>query len=194
MKNTALKNVLSPLYKSEDWWAVWLGLALLGLSSTRSLFWVPKIGKWTIDLSVAISVSNTPYLFALGLLLLFVTSIPVAALKNNLKEYLAGFPIIFILSLMALLIASQDYVNYLGLEYVLWALLIGLFISNVISAPQWLKSSIKTELFIKIGLVLLGAEILFGTLLATGSFGIFEITVGLFMVWYFCYYLAVKLG
>ncbi len=194
MKNTVLKNVLFPLYKSEDWWAVWLGLALLGLSSANLLLWIPRIGRWTIDLSVAISVSNTPYLLALGLLLLLVTSIPAAAMKNNLREYSAGFPIIFILSLVALLIASQDYVNYLGLEYVLWALLIGLFISNVIGAPQWLKSSIKTELFIKIGLVLLGSEILFGTLLAAGAFGLFEITVGLFMVWYFCYYLAVKLG
>lgn len=194
MKNTVAKNVLFPLYKSEDWWAVWLGLTLLGLSSARLLLWVPKIGKWTIDLSMAISISNTPCLLAFGLLLLLVTSIPVAALKNNLKEYLKGFPIIFALSLAALLIASQNYINYLGLEYVLWALLLGSFISNVIGVPQWLKSSIRTELLIKIGLVLLGAEILFGTLLAAGAFGLFEITVGLFIVWYFCYYLAVKLG
>lgn len=194
MKDTALRNVLSPLYKGEDWWAVWLGFAILGLSSANLLLWIPRIGKWTIELSVAISVSNTPYLLALGLLLLLVTSIPVAAMKNNLREYSAGFPIIFILSLMALLIASQDYVNYLGLEYVLWALLIGLFISNVIGVPQWLRSSIKTELFIKIGLVLLGSEILFGTLLAAGALAFPEITLGLFIVWYFCYYLAVKLG
>ncbi|MCX8170497.1 MAG: putative sulfate exporter family transporter [Candidatus Bathyarchaeota archaeon] len=188
------ESVLFPLYKSEDWWALWLGLALLGLSSANLFLWLPKIGRWTTDLSWAIQASSLPYLIALVLLLLFVTSIPVAALKNNLRKYLAGLPIIFILSLVSLLLAQQESINYWGLEYVLWALLIGLFISNVIGVPQWLKSSIKTELFIKIGLVLLGAEVLLGVVLAAGALGLFEITVGLFTVWYFCYYLAVKLG
>jgi uncharacterized membrane protein YadS len=194
LKNFALKKAISSLYKSEDWWAVWLGFALLGLSSAHLLLWTPKIGKWSLNPSTAIDISDIPYLIAFGLLLLLVTSIPVAFMKNSLKKYLAGFPIIFVLSLASIFIANQEYVNYLGLEYVLWALLIGLFISNVVGLPEWLRASVRTEMFIKIGLVLLGAEILFGTLLAAGAFGLFEITVGLFMVWYFCYYLAVKLG
>jgi uncharacterized integral membrane protein (TIGR00698 family) len=194
MKNSALKNTFSSLYRSEDWWAVWLGFALIGLSSAYLLLWVPKVDKWSLNPSTAIGISDIPYLIAFGLFLLLVTSIPVAFMKNSLKKYLVGFPIIFALSLASLFIASQEYINYLGLEYVLWALLIGLFISNTIELPEWLKASIKTEMFIKIGLVLLGAEILFGTLLAAGAFGLFEITVGLFAVWYFCYYLAVKLG
>ncbi|MEM3479238.1 MAG: putative sulfate exporter family transporter, partial [Candidatus Bathyarchaeia archaeon] len=188
------KSIIFPLYKSEDWWAVWLGLALLGLSIANFFAWLPKIGKWAIDVSSAIPISSAPYFIALGLFLLFVTSIPVATLKNNLKEYLAGFPVIFILSIASLLLAQQEGINYWGLEYVLWALLIGLFISNIIGVPRWLKTSIKTELFIKIGLVLLGAEILFSTILSAGALGLFEITVGLFAVWYFCYYLAVRLG
>lgn len=188
------KSIIFPLYKSEDWWAVWLGLALLGLSIANLFTWLPRIGRWTIDVSSAIPISSAPYFIMLGLLLLFVTSIPVAALKNNLKEYLAGFPVIFILSIASLLLAQQEGINYWGLEYVLWALLIGLFISNIIGVPGWLKTSIKTELFIKIGLVLLGAEILFSTILSAGALGLFEITVGLFAVWYFCYYLAVRLG
>jgi uncharacterized integral membrane protein (TIGR00698 family) len=194
MKNSALKNTFSSLYRSEDWWAVWLGFALIGLSSAYLLLWVPKVDKWSLNPSTAIGISDIPYLIAFGLFLLLVTSIPVAFMKNSLKKYLVGFPIIFALSLASLFIASQEYINYLGLEYVLWALLIGLFISNTIELPEWLKASIKTEMFIKIGLVLLGVEILFGTLLAAGAFGLFEITVGLFAVWYFCYYLAVKLG
>jgi len=194
LKNSALKNAFPSLYKSEDWWAVWLGFALLGLSSAHLLLWAPRINRWVLDPSVAINISDTPYLVAFGLFLLLVTSIPVAFMRSSLKKYSAGFPIIFALSLASLFIASQEYVNYLGLEYVLWALLVGLFISNAIGLPEWLKASIRTEMFIKIGLVLLGAEIFFSTLLAAGAFGFFEITVGLFIVWYFCYYLAVKLG
>ncbi|MGB9623082.1 MAG: putative sulfate exporter family transporter, partial [Candidatus Bathyarchaeia archaeon] len=184
----------SSLYKSEDWWAVWLGFALLGLSVANSLLWVPKIGKWDTNVFSSISVSTLTYFVALALLLLLISSISVIVMKYNPKGYVLSFPLVFALSFIAILIANQSYVNYLGLEYVLWALLLGLFINNVIGLPEVFKSSIKTELFIKTGLVLLGAEILFNTLLSAGAFGLFEITVGLFTVWYFCYYLAIKLG
>jgi uncharacterized integral membrane protein (TIGR00698 family) len=59
-----------------------------------------------------------------------------------------------------------------GLEYVLWALIIGLVISNTIGVPDFLKPAIRTELFIKIGLVLLGAEILFSRILNLGIQGL----------------------
>jgi len=184
----------SSLYRSEDWWAVWLGFALLGLSVANLLPWIPKIGRWGTDVFSYIGISSLPYFAALALLLLIISSISIVAMKNSLKEYALGFPLVFALSFIAILIANQSYVNYLGLEYVLWALLLGMFISNVVGLPGRLKSSIKTELFIKTGLVLLGTEILFNTLLSAGAFGLFEITVGLFTVWYFCYYLAIKLG
>lgn len=185
---------MSSLYRSEDWWAVWLGLALLGLSVINMFSWIPKTGRWDIDVSSSIRVSDLPYFVALALFLLLISSIPIIAAKSSLKEYLLGFPLIFALSFIAMLTASQSYVNYLGLEYVLWALLLGIFVGNVIGLPKQFKTSIRTELFIKIGLVLLGAEILFHTLLSAGAFGLFEITVGLFIVWYFCYYVAIKLG
>ncbi len=75
-----------------------------------------------------------------------------------------------------------------------WALILGLFISNVIGVPAWLKPAIKTELFIKIGLVLLGAEILFPKILSAGIFGMIQAFIVVTMVWYFCYFLALKAG
>jgi len=184
----------SSLYRNEDWWSVWLGFALLGLSVANLLPWIPKIGKWDTDIFSSIGISSLPYFAAMALVLLIISSVSIVAMKNSLKGYVLGFPLVFALSFIAILIANQSYVNYLGLEYVLWALLLGIFISNVVGLPKWLKSSIKTELFIKTGLVLLGTEILFNTLLSAGASGLFEITVGLFTVWYFCYYLAIKLG
>ncbi|MEM2173198.1 MAG: putative sulfate exporter family transporter [Candidatus Bathyarchaeia archaeon] len=183
----------SSLYRSEDWWAVWLGFALLGLSVVNLFSWIPSIGKWDTDIFASI-ISHSLYFIALALLLLVISIIPIATMKGDLKSYVLGFPLVFILSFIAILIANQNYVNYWGLEYVFWALLLGLFVNNIVGLPERFKSSIKTELFIKIGLVLLGAEILFNTLLSAGAFGLFEITVGLFIVWYFCYYLAIKLG
>ena len=49
----------------------------------------------------------------------------------------------------------------------------GLLISNTIRTPEWLMRGAKTEMFIKTGLVLLGAEILFGKILKLGGPGLF---------------------
>ena len=56
---------------------------------------------------------------------------------------------------------------------VAWAILFGLLISNTIGTPNWVKPAVQTEYFIKTGLVLLGAEILFGKILSIGVPGIF---------------------
>jgi len=184
----------SSLWKKEDWWAVWLGFFLLALASTRIITSLPKISKWSLNPDAAFLVSDIPYFFLLGVCLLLLTSVAVLAMKEKMKGYWAGFPLVFLLSFLALLLSNQKTINEWGFEYVIWALVFGLVIANTVGTPKWLKAAARTELFIKIGLVLLGAEILFNVLLSAGAFGLFEITVGLFIVWYFCYYLAIRFG
>ena len=84
-------------------------------------------------------------------------------------------------------IANQTNIKYWGLSYALWALLVGLLISNTIGTPSWLKAGAKTELFIKIGLVLLGAEILFKKILTLGA-------PGLMVAWIFATAYIILLG
>ena len=57
--------------------------------------------------------------------------------------------------------------------YAAWAILFGLLISNTVGTPNWVKPAVQTEYFIKTGLVLLGAEILFSKVVAIGIPGIF---------------------
>ena len=80
---------------------------------------------------------------------------------------------VFLLGTLALVLAGQSVIKYYNLEYALWALLVGLLISNTIGTPSWLRSAACTEFYIKTGLVLLGAEIIFGRLLALGLPGVF---------------------
>ena len=61
----------------------------------------------------------------------------------------------------------------IGFGYAAWAILLGLLISNTIGTPEWVKPALNTPFYIKTGLVLLGAEILFGKILAIGLPGIF---------------------
>jgi len=55
----------------------------------------------------------------------------------------------------------------------LWALVLGLIISNTVGTPKFLTPALQTEFYIKTGLVLLGAEVLFHQLVALGKPGIF---------------------
>jgi uncharacterized membrane protein YadS len=68
--------------------------------------------------------------------------------------------------------AGQEVVKQYGFEYVLWALLLGLVISNTVGTPVWMRGAVRGELFIKWGLVLLGAEVLIGKLVLLGLPGI----------------------
>lgn len=87
-------------------------------------------------------------------------------------RFAVAFPFVFALALLAYTIASQTTIKSLGLEYALWALLLGLFIANVGGTPQWLRAAVTSELYIKIGLVLFGASLLFGEIIALGLPGI----------------------
>ncbi|HEX6963546.1 MAG TPA: putative sulfate exporter family transporter [Lacipirellula sp.] len=92
-------------------------------------------------------------------------------------ERVRGFPRaflgVFLLALFALLLAEQKVVKHYNLEYALWALIVGLMISNTVGTPAWLRPAVRTEFYIKTGLVLLGAEVLINRLLALGIPGVF---------------------
>jgi uncharacterized integral membrane protein (TIGR00698 family) len=99
---------------------------------------------------------------------------------------------VFALAAVAQFVAGNHTVLYYGLEYVLWCLFLGLFVSNVIGLPAWLKPAVRTELYIKTGLVVLGSGILFGEILQAGAYGIVQAVLVVTVVWYFTYWLAKK--
>ncbi|TWU16154.1 YeiH family protein [Allorhodopirellula heiligendammensis] len=99
-------------------------------------------------------------------LVLFVTG-------GRAREFLLGFPAIFLLAVLSYVMAGQAFVSAYNLEYALWALVVGLVISNTVGTPEWMRGAVRTEFFIKTGLVLLGSEILMSRLLALGLPGVF---------------------
>lgn len=109
-------------------------------------------------------------------------------------NFTKGFPIVFILSALSYFVADNNVVHFYGLEVVFWALLFGLIISNFFGVPEWLKTAVKTEFFIKIGLVLLGAEVLFGTIVKVGAYGMVQAVIVIALVFYVCFWVAKKLG
>ncbi len=120
--------------------------------------------------------------------------IGIAIMGMPVGKFTSGFPIVFILSLIAAIVGGNSTITYYGLETVFWSLIIGLVVSNIFGVPGWIKEAVKTEYFIKIGLVLLGAEILFTTIVKVGAYGMVQAIIVIFLVFYFCFWFAKRLG
>jgi uncharacterized integral membrane protein (TIGR00698 family) len=155
----------------------------------------PKTGwtGWTVLSTEVFTSGNTVRLIMTFLYFLLFAAIGALIMGKNLKSLLKSFPIIFILSMLAQFIASSGSMKDLGLETVLFSLLIGLFISNVLKTPDWLKEGMQSEFYIKIGLVMLGATILFSEIMKAGLYGVLQAVVVVFSVWYFAFWIAKKL-
>ena len=73
----------------------------------------------------------------------------------------------------AMILGKQSTMAYYGIGVEPWGIMFGMIIANTIGTPQWMKPALQVEYFIKTGLVLLGAEILFDKIIAIGTAGIF---------------------
>jgi uncharacterized membrane protein YadS len=156
----------------EDWWSVALGLVLLAGAVAGLVGAPPAIGSWETSPLAAV-----PGSVAAGLLILLVglgalTAVAVAASGGPWRAYLAGFPLVLGLAVLAKLIGAQATLHAYGLSYALWALALGLLVANTTGTPAWLLAGARSELFIKTGLVVLGAEILAGRIVTLGAPGL----------------------
>jgi uncharacterized integral membrane protein (TIGR00698 family) len=182
-----------PIWQNEDWMATFIGLLILLLAIIGWMPQTPKLGKWT-SLAEAFpqgwgTILSVLICFIATAVLTFIGGI---FLKFDLKRYIPGFLVIFILSFIALVIADQKNVNYWGIEYVLWALVFGLIISNFFKVPQILLAAGQTEFFIKIGLVCMGADILFSVILKAGFLGVIQAILVATTVWFMTYWICRK--
>ncbi|OYW17170.1 MAG: hypothetical protein B7Z55_13070, partial [Planctomycetales bacterium 12-60-4] len=94
-------------------------------------------------------------------------------LGRRMDQFIPGFACLSLLAVLAQVLADHELIKHFGLEYALWALVVGLIISNTVGTPSFLMAAVSTEFYIKTGLVLLGAEVLFHRLLALGLPGVF---------------------
>ncbi len=92
---------------------------------------------------------------------------------NSMTKFMAGFVFIFFMAVIAYIAEGNATMKNYGIGYAAWAILFGLIISNTVGTPRWVMPAVQTEYYIKTGLVLLGAEILFGKILLIGVPGIF---------------------
>jgi uncharacterized integral membrane protein (TIGR00698 family) len=163
------------LFRTEDWWTIWLGTLLLVLSATGVIKTVPRLKGWTNTITDALPTDLIPGLLALGVFLAAICGIAYGVIKRSGREagrFLLGYPVVFLLAVLAYVGGNQATMKHYGVNDVIWALALGLIISNVFGKPKWLVPALQTELFIKTGLVVMGAELLFNRILVLGGYGL----------------------
>lgn len=174
----------SNLFKKEDWWAVWLGLGIVlaaifmfkaGTSLKPIAMKVPTWSEFsTVSAHFAENIGGYLLLF---IVLTAVFSIAIKTLGHNLKEFIVGFAFVFIMSVVIMILGSNTWFKAYNLEAPLVALALGLIIGNFIKLPKFLNASLRTEFYVKTGIVLLGATLPFTLILQAGPMAFGQATL-----------------
>ncbi|MBL0738251.1 putative sulfate exporter family transporter [Flavobacterium sp. GN10] len=179
----------------EDWTVVILGFLIIGISLFIFLPEVP-IFKWTNETDLIANVFQIKNLQIIGLQFIYFLLIGIIGtflVGKSVRNFILAFPIVYFLTLIALILAGNAKIKALNLEAVIFSLIIGLIIGNLFNLPEWFRSALSTELFVKIGLVLLGSSVIFSDILKAGSLGLIQALVVVLSVWYFAFWLCRKL-
>jgi len=179
-----MKSNISDLWKKEDWLAIWIGAVVVILASIAVIsqafdFSAFKFSTWhlweneTSRLPLIDQINGTFWikLIRTFIVLAVLFTIGVKLQGEKVRKYLPAFAALFVIAIVVRLVSAEFTLNRY-LEWAFWALLIGLLISNTVGVPEWLKPAIKTEYYIKTGLVIMGFSVLFSNIAKFGLYGL----------------------
>ena len=154
---------------TEDWLAVWIGFIVIAIGCVAVLtgwfdFSALKFSTWSVGESAAtkavgLGTQMGTWVFWRKLLVtvlvlgvLFAGGIKLQG--GKVGKFIPAFLGLFVLAVVVRLISAEFTLNRY-LEWAFWALIVGLLISNTVGVPKWLKPAIRTEYYIKTGLVII---------------------------------------
>lgn len=176
-------------YLTEDWIVTFLSIPLLILAGFATFLpnGGPKIPSQLDSLDAWLNIGT---FFLIAIVILYLGNL---ILKRPLKGLLPSFVVIFVIAVLAQFVAKIPAVKFYGFEAVFFSVIFGLIIRNLFHIPEWLKPAIQGEFFIKIGVVCLGATVLFRDVMKSGAAGLIQAVFVVGIVWFFAYLLARKL-
>jgi uncharacterized membrane protein YadS len=122
-----------------------------------------------------------------------IFTVSVMTMGHSARQYLAGYVILFAASLAIFYLAAWTVMKQLHLGAPLLALLIGLVIGNLKVMPPWFKTSLRTEYYIKTGIVLLGATLPLTLIYTAGPIAFLQATIVSVVTWGTIYLAATRL-
>jgi uncharacterized integral membrane protein (TIGR00698 family) len=84
---------------------------------------------------------------------------------------------------------KAHHITFPNIEYVLWAILFGILISNIVGVPRIFRAGVATyEFWLKAGIILLGARFILGDILKLGGISLILVFIAFafsltFMTW-----------
>lgn len=176
----------------EDWVIVLIGFTIILLTLFVFIVPVPAYSwKAGSDFSTKLFVGTNLTKIVLQFVYVFIAGIiTMALLRKPVKIFLIVFPIVAVLTQIALILAGSAQMEALKLEAVIFSLSIGLLVGNTVTLPQWFRAGLSAELFVKIGLVLYGIAINFNVIVKDGIAGMVQALVVVVSVWYFAYWIC----
>lgn len=181
----ASKFSMRDLWTAEDWWTIWLGFAVILIAAITTItgvfagdspfsFSAIKFASWGDGETAFTDIfSGQVFIKWIFTLVFFeiLFGIGMYFMGKDFTAWMKAFPGLYVLCTIVYLISGNVTLKQY-FEYAVWALVIGLIISNVFKTPAFLKPILQTEYYIKTGLVIMGAEVLFANIAKFGGYGL----------------------
>ncbi len=193
-------KVKTKLLSTEDYWAIWLGLLVIVVAMTAFYSghtiktWAVTPGSWSGGAELAADLAK--HWWGFGIIYLgfgAVFTLSMAVMGHDVKRFLVGYTILFVGSLIIFYLAAWHAMKQVHLGAPLLALLIGLVIGNVRAVPEWFKTALRTEYYIKTGIVLLGATLPLTLIFTIGPIAFLQATIVSVGTWLTIFLVATRL-
>jgi len=194
-----LVKELQKLWKTEDYWAVWLGLGIVLLALV--VYWSgSSIGSWAVtpgswsaagELMADVAENWTGFV-TVFLLFGVVFTISMAIMGHPVLRFVLGFVILFLGATAVFYLAGWTVMKRADLGAPLLALVIGLILGNIVKLPEWFHTALRTEYYIKTGIVLLGATLPLTLIFSAGPIAFVQATIVSLCTWLTIFLAATK--
>ena len=185
----------------EDWWAVLLGLGLVlaGIalySNGGSLKWLAVTpAKWSSGAQLAADLSaNAPRYFAQFAFWLVAFGLIARALGAELRRFVPSFVVLYLAAVLIFIVGQWDQAARYNLEPPLVALAVGLVLGNLNLVPRSLEEGFRVELYVKVGIVLLGATVPLSLLAYAGPIALLQASIVSVVTFATIFWVAKRLG
>ena len=181
-----MRNSFWDSLRNEDWMATIMGLLMVAAVIAVPA-WIPKFPKTLATADAWLAVGG------LFIVTAMFSALGIKAMGDRLRGFVPAFAAIFVMSALCQYVSMLPAIKTAGLEPVFFSVILGLLIRNTVGLPRWLVPAVRSEYYIKMGLILLGTSVLFGEILKAGALGMLQAVVVVFTVWYFTFWLGRKL-
>lgn len=206
MSEIAVKEQHSPALsnwcKKEDSWAIIIALGIIllatagflgggiGLFKTMAVAIPGWSGAEKLTAELTKQVTGLIYLYVFAVL---VFSGGAQVMGNSGKRFAIGFSVLFLVSIVVTVLGSNQAIKDWQLETPILALLIGLLFGNTVRLPEWFQPALRTEYYVKTGIILMGATLPFTIILAAGPAAILQALIVSFVTFGIIYFAATRL-